>query len=334
MATVLVTGGAGYIGSHVCKALAAGHHVPVTYDNLSAGHRQAVRWGPLEEGDLADWERLHRVFRRYKPDTVIHLAAHAYVAESVQNPGKYYRNNVAGSLTLLEVMRDADTKRLIFSSTCSTYGDPEYIPMDEKHPQRPINPYGASKLMVEQMIRDFAAAHGLSYVILRYFNAAGADPDGDIGESHDPETHLVPLAIQAAMGIISGLDIYGTDYATPDGTAIRDYIHVTDLAVAHVRAMGYLAEGNASTAVNLGTGRGYSVREIVRSVEAIGKRTVPMRAAPRREGDPAILVAAVDRSRELLSWVPAHSDLDRIIETAWNWQASVHRTSLLKQRNP
>lgn len=319
MAVVLVTGGAGYIGSHVCKALAEAGHTPVAYDNMVMGHRWAVRWGPLEEGDIADRQRLNTVLSRYQPRAVLHLAAFAYVGESMANPGKYYRNNVSGSLTLLEAMRDHQIDSLIFSSSCATYGNPEYTPIDEAHPQRPINPYGASKLMVERMIRDFAQAHDLRYVALRYFNAAGADDGGEIGEWHDPETHLVPLALRAANGEAPYLSIFGTDYPTPDGTAIRDYVHVTDLALAHVLAMNYLDQGGLSTEINLGTGLGYSVRQVIGAVQAVTGLTVPCRELPRRAGDPAVLVAAPRRARELLGWEPVHSGIHNIVSTAWRW---------------
>lgn len=332
---ILVTGGAGYIGSHTCKALARAGYTPIAYDNLVYGHRQAVRWGPLEQGDIADRERLDAVIDRYRPAAVMHFAAYAYVGESVQDPGKYYRNNVAGTLTLLEAMRDHGIEPLVFSSTCATYGLPEKIPIAEDHPQRPINPYGASKLMIERILRDFEQAHGLRHVALRYFNAAGADPDGEIGEDHDPETHLIPLAIQAALGWRPRVDIYGTDYPTADGTAIRDYIHVTDLAVAHVQALEYLQGGGRNTVLNLGTGRGYSVREVIRTVEAVGGRPVPIGEAPRRPGDPAVLVADPRCGAERLDWRSSYSGLSDIIATAWQWHTSVgdfeaHSTKLKK----
>jgi len=240
---LLVTGGAGYIGSHTCKALAASGHLPITYDNLVYGHPWAVRWGPLEIGDLADRQRLDQVIQHYRPEGVIHFAAYAYVGESVKDPGKYYRNNVAGSLSLLEAMRDHGIPYLVFSSTCATYGVPERIPIPESHPQRPINPYGQSKLMVEQILQDFQVAHGIRSISLRYFNAAGADPDGEIGEAHDPETHLIPLVLEVAGGQRPHITVFGEDYDTPDGTCIRDYIHVTDLAQAHVLAVEALASG-------------------------------------------------------------------------------------------
>lgn len=320
--TVLVTGGAGYIGSHACKALARAGYQPIACDNLVYGHPWAVKWGPLEQGDIADRAWLDGLIDRYRPAAVMHFAAYAYVGESVQDPGKYYRNNVAGTLTLLEAMRDHSIGHLIFSSTCATYGIPERVPIGEATPQVPINPYGASKLMIERMLTDFEVAHGLRSICLRYFNAAGADPDGEIGEDHEPETHLIPLAIRPAQLGEPALAIFGTDYATPDGTAVRDYIHVTDLAEAHVLALADLLGGGASAALNLGTGRGHSVREVVSTIEAVGGRQVPVREAPRRAGDPPVLVADPTRAMERLNWQPTHSSLSTIIETAWRWHQS------------
>lgn len=316
---VLVTGGAGYIGSHACKALSQAGYQPVACDNLVYGHPWAVQWGPLEQGDIADRVWLNDLIARYQPVAVMHFAAYAYVGESVQDPGKYYRNNVAGTLTLLEAMRDHQIGYFIFSSTCATYGIPEQVPIVEETPQAPINPYGASKLMIERMLADFEVAHGLRSLCLRYFNAAGADADAEIGEDHDPETHLIPLAIKAAQRGEPQLAIFGTDYPTPDGTAVRDYIHVTDLADAHVRALKDLRSGGASGVLNLGTGQGYSVREVVNAIEAISGRPVPVREAPRRAGDPPILVANPERAMQRLNWRPTSSDLPSIIETAWRW---------------
>ncbi|MGD8263581.1 MAG: UDP-glucose 4-epimerase GalE, partial [Desulfobacterales bacterium] len=260
---ILVTGGAGYIGAHACKALSKTGYTPITYDNLVYGHRSAVKWGPLEEGDISDRQRLESVIDKYKPMAVMHFAAYAYVGESVDNPSKYYHNNVAGSLTLLETMRQCGIDKIIFSSTCATYGMPEQIPITEDHPQNPINPYGRSKLMIEWMLDDFAHAYGLKYVSLRYFNAAGANPDAEIGENHDPETHLIPLVLDVALGRRNHLEIFGTDYDTTDGTCIRDYIHVTDLADAHLLALKYLLDGGQRNVFNLGNGNGFSVREVV-----------------------------------------------------------------------
>ena len=320
MSIVLVTGGAGYIGSHACKALAKAGHVPVVYDNLVYGHREAVRWGPLVEGDIADRARLDAVIREYRPEAVMHFAAYAYVGESVADPGKYYRNNVAGSLALFEAMRDHGIGRLVFSSTCATYGLPQYTPMDERHPQRPINPYGASKLMVERMIGDFAGAHGLRAISLRYFNAAGADADGEIGEDHSPETHLIPLALAAALGSIPQLTIFGEDYDTDDGTCVRDYVHVSDLADAHVLALAALdANEPGLRAYNLGNGRGHSVREVVRSVERVTGGKVPLTVGPRRDGDPPRLVSAAALATSELGWTPQYSSIDQVVATAYAW---------------
>jgi UDP-arabinose 4-epimerase len=316
---ILVTGGAGYIGSHACKALARAGYTPISYDNLVYGHRWAVRWGPFEEGDILDRARLDVVLERYRPAAVLHFAAYAYVGESVQDPGKYYRNNVAGTLTLLEAIRDHGIDKLIFSSTCATYGIPERVPIREDHPQRPINPYGASKLMIERMLQDFDTAHGLRSVSLRYFNAAGADPDGEIGEAHDPETHLIPLVLDAAAGRRPAITVYGDDYDTPDGTCIRDYIHVSDLADAHVLSLRALENGAATTAYNLGNGQGFSVREVIAAAEAVSARRVPVEIGARRPGDPARLVGEAARAHELLGWQPRFTQLDSILTTAWKW---------------
>jgi UDP-arabinose 4-epimerase len=316
---VLVTGGAGYIGSHACKSLAQAGYTPVSFDSLIYGHRSAARWGPLEVGDVADRGRLDEVLERYRPAAVMHFAAYAYVGESVENPGKYYRNNVAGSLTLLEAMRDHGIDKLIFSSTCSTYGMPQAIPIPEDHPQRPINPYGASKLMVERMLRDFDQAHGLRSVSLRYFNAAGADPDGETGEDHEPETHLVPLVLDAAAGKRPHVTIFGDDYDTADGTCIRDYIHVTDLAEAHVLALQALDQGAATTAYNLGNGRGFSVKEVIEAARRVTGRSIPVGLGPRRPGDPPTLVGDAGKAIAQLGWRPRHAELSTIVATAWKW---------------
>ena len=288
---ILVTGGAGYIGSHTCKALAAAGFTPVTFDNLRSGHRRAVKWGPLEEGDLADGARLAAVIAKYAPRGVIHFAASSAVGESVADPGAYYRNNVAGSLTLLEAMRDHGVGALVFSSTAAVYGAPQQDLMPESHPLMPINPYGASKLMIERMIEDFAAAHGLRFARLRYFNAAGADPEGEIGEAHEPETHAIPLALLTALGRRPYFDVFGDDYPTPDGSAVRDYIHVADLAAAHVLALRRLLDGGASMTLNLGTGEGHSVLALVAAVERVTGKTLSVRRTARRAGDPSRLVA-------------------------------------------
>ena len=316
---VLVTGGAGYIGSHACKALTRAGYLPITYDNLVYGHEWAVKWGPFERGDVLDRGRLDDVLSRYKPDAVMHFAAFAYVGESVIDPGKYYRNNAMGSLTLLEAARDHGVRRFVFSSTCATYGVPDSLPIHEDAPQNPINPYGASKLFVERMLRDFDAAHGLRSIALRYFNASGADLDNEIGECHDPETHLIPLVLDAASGHRAHVTIFGTDYPTPDGTCIRDYIHVSDLADAHVKALQALEKGMPSAAYNLGNGRGFSVREVIDAAERITKLDVPAKIGDRRPGDPAVLVSDAVKAREGLGWQPLITDLDKIVSSAWAW---------------
>ena len=319
---ILVTGGAGYIGSHTCKALAAAGFTPITYDNLRSGHRRAVKWGPLEEGDLADGARLAAVIAKYAPQGVIHFAASSAVGESVADPGGYYRNNVAGSLTLLEAMRDHGVGALVFSSTCAVYGAPQKDLMPESHPLVPINPYGASKLMIERMIEDFAAAHGLRFARLRYFNAAGADPEGEIGEAHEPETHAIPLALLTALGRRPHFDVFGDDYPTPDGSAVRDYIHVGDLAAAHVLALRRLLDGGASMTLNLGTGQGHSVLALVAVVERVTGKTLSVRRTARRPGDPSRLVADASAAMSELGWRPAMPGLEAIVATAWNWHRS------------
>ena len=316
---VLVVGGAGYIGSHTALALADAGHEPIVYDNLEMGHEWAVQWGPIIQGDLAEGELLRRTIRQYEIDSVIHFAAYAYVGESVQNPRKYFRNNVVNTLNLLDAMVDTGVRHIIFSSTCATYGTPVADRIDERHPQSPINPYGESKLMVERMLRWYGDAYDLNWVALRYFNAAGADPEARIGESHDPETHLIPLVIDAAIGRRGPVQIFGTDYPTPDGTAVRDYIHVLDLADAHIRSLTFLRDGGESRAFNLGNGRGYSVREIVDSVQRVSGRPVPYEEGPRRAGDPPELVANASQATEVLGWRPAYTGIDDIVETAWRW---------------
>ncbi len=326
--TVLVTGGAGYVGSHACKALATAGYRPVVLDDLSRGHAAAVQWGPLEVGSIADRARLDAVLERHRPSAVLHFAAFAYVGESMSEPLAYYRNNVGGTVTLLEAMRDHAIGRLVFSSTCATYGVPRELPIPESHPQEPINPYGRSKLMVERILADVDAAHGLRSIALRYFNAAGADPDGEIGEQHEPETHLVPLVLEAAAGRRERVTIHGTDYDTPDGTCLRDYIHVTDLAEAHVLALRALEHGAASTAYNLGNGRGFSVREVIRAVERVTGREVPVASGPRRAGDPAALVGSAVRAMQELGWSPRHADLEQIVATAWAWMRRADRVGV------
>jgi UDP-arabinose 4-epimerase len=316
---ILVTGGAGYIGSHTCKTLAQAGYLPITYDNLVYGHRWSVKWGPLEVGDLADRQRLDAVIEKYNPEAVIHFAAYAYVGESIENPGKYYRNNVGNTLTLLEAMRDHGILTIVFSSTCATYGVPRILPIPEDHPQSPINPYGASKLMVERILHDYAYAHGMRYVSLRYFNAAGADPDAEIGEDHEPETHLIPLVLDVALGKQNNIKIFGTDYETPDGTCIRDYVHVTDLAEAHLLALKYLVGGGSNNIFNLGNGNGFSVREVIENTKKITQRDIKTFDCARRPGDPPVLVGSSEKARKALGWTPVHSDLKSIIKTAWKW---------------
>jgi len=324
MKHVLVTGGAGYIGSHASKALSAAGYVPVSFDNLVYGHEWAVRWGPFVQGDILDRAALDAVMEKYRPVAVMHFAAFAYVGESVENPGKYYRNNVSGSLSLLAAMRDHGVGKFILSSTCATYGLPDAVPIPESHPQRPINPYGASKLMVEQVLRDVDVAHGLRSISLRYFNAAGADPDGEIGESHDPETHLIPLVLDAAAGVRPEIVVYGNDYPTPDGTCIRDYIHVSDLANAHVLGLRALEAGAATTAYNLGNGHGFSVKEVIDTARQVTGREIRVRVGPRRPGDPPRLVGDATRIRKELGWRPEHADLAEMIGSAWKWHQKVN----------
>lgn len=328
---VLVTGGAGYIGSHAAKALALAGHAPVVYDNLSRGHAWAVRWGPLVQGDLAGRDLLAATLRTHRIEAVMHFAALAYVAESMAEPGLYFRNNVGGSIALLEAMRAADVRTLVFSSTCATYGAARSIPISEDHPQAPESPYGESKLAVEKMLRWYGQVHGFRSVSLRYFNAAGADAEAEIGESHEPETHLIPLALEAAEDGGAPLRIWGTDYATPDGTAVRDYVHVSDLAEAHVQALGYLEAGGGSLALNLGAGRGSSVREVVEAVRAVTGRAPRVQECPRRAGDPEALIADARRAALVLGWQPRESRLERIIETAWNWKRKQRPASVAGQ---
>ena len=320
MAKILVTGGAGYIGSHACKALAMAGYTPVAYDNLVYGHEWAVQWGPFEKGDILDPVRLSEVMATHRPAAVMHFAAFAYVGESVADPAKYYRNNVTGTLTLLDAMRAHDVEQIVFSSSCATYGVPETIPISEDAPQQPINPYGATKLMVERILADYGVAYGLKSVALRYFNAAGADPDGDVGEDHDPETHLIPLVLDAAAGSRPDITIFGSDYATPDGTCIRDYVHVSDIAEAHVLALKKLDSGELRAAYNLGTGAGISVAQMIAAAGKVTGRKIPVSRGARRAGDPDTLLADPVRARDELEWRPRLSAIDKMIETAWLWR--------------
>ena|SRR5579883_1596655 len=316
---VLIVGGAGYIGSHTAKRIARAGSEPVVLDNLVYGHKWAVKWGPLVEGDLADASLVARVLAEHRITSIIHFAAYAYVGESVQNPRKYFRNNVANTLNLLDAMVDAGVRDIVFSSTCATYGEPTHVPISESHPQNPINPYGESKLAVEKILHWYSHAYGIRFAALRYFNAAGADPDGELGEDHEPETHLIPLAIGAALGSRPELSIYGTDYPTPDGTAIRDYIHVADLADAHRLALDHLSSGGDNLRLNLGTGHGHSVRQVVAAVEAVSGRRVPVREVGRRPGDPPRLVADARRAEQVLRWTAAHPGIETIVRHAFSW---------------
>ena len=316
---VLVTGGAGYIGSHTCKALVRQGHEVMVYDNLSTGFRELVRWGRFEHGDIRDPQRLRQVVRAFRPDGAIHFASSIAVGESVRDPGKYYDNNVVGSLRLLEVLRDEAVDRLVVSATAAVYGFPEVTPIPEQTVKAPINPYGRTKFVMEWMLEDFAAAHGLHWMALRYFNAAGCDPDGETGECHDPETHLIPNVLRAIDGQIPALRLFGDDYDTPDGTCIRDYVHVSDLASAHVLALEHLARGGASLPLNLGTGVGVSVREIVETAGRVTGKPVPYAIEGRRPGDPARLVADASQAMRVLGWEPQYADLEAIIATAWAW---------------
>lgn len=321
---ILVTGGAGYIGSHTCKALARAGHEPIVFDSLVYGRAEAVKWGPLEQGDILDSARLDAVIQRHRPDIVMHFAAFAYVGESVADPAKYYRNNIIGSLSLLDAMVRNGIDKIIFSSTCATYGVPEELPISEDTAQKPINPYGFTKLAVERALADYGRAYGVKWAAMRYFNAAGCDPEGELGEEHDPETHAIPLAIMAALGTGPRFKVFGTDYDTPDGTAIRDYIHVSDLATAHVLGAEYLNDGGESQAFNLSTGRGVSVLDIVRSAEEATGRKVPAEHVGRRAGDPPVLYAVAEKANRLLGWSPSFTAIDETVATAARWFMRQH----------
>lgn len=321
MHTVLVAGGAGYVGSHACLALAEAGFRPVVFDDLSNGHREHVQWGPLEVGDIRDAARLRAVFAAHQPVAVLHFAARIEVGESVKNPGAFFDSNVGGTITLIEAARRAGVDAMVFSSTCATFGDPVTLPMNESHPQAPLNPYGRSKLMVEQALADYGRYVGFRSAVMRYFNAAGADPRGRIGEWHEPETHAIPLAIQVALGQREQFTIFGDDYDTRDGTAVRDYVHVLDLADAHVSALKRLLAGGGSESYNLGTGTGTTVRELVEGVGKATGRPLPVRMAERRPGDAPILVGDNAKAREQLGWKPSR-DLDVILSSAWRWHQS------------
>ena len=317
---VLVVGGAGYIGSHMVKLLGQRGCEVVTLDNLSSGHRDAVLFGEFVLGDIADSELLARLFAEHRFDAVMHFASFIQVGESVKDPAKYYRNNVTNTLNLLDAMRTAGVQHFIFSSTAAVFGEPDYVPIDERHPQRPINPYGRTKWMIEQVLADYDVAYGLKSVCLRYFNAAGADPDGQLGERHDPETHLIPLVLQAASGRRPAINVFGRDYDTPDGTCIRDYIHIVDLCEAHWLALDWLCKGCGSQRFNLGNGNGFSVQQVIDVARRVSGRSIEVIDGPRREGDPARLVADATLARQHLGWKPVYDDLDTIVAHAWQWE--------------
>ncbi len=316
---ILVAGGAGYIGSHMCKYLAQHGHTPIVLDNMVYGHREAVKWGPLIDGSLKNRDILDEIFARYEVEAVMHFAAFAYVGESVTDPGKYYENNVSATISLLESMRRHNILKFIFSSTCATYGEPVRIPITEDHQQKPINPYGRSKLMVEQILDDYQNAYGLNSVSLRYFNAAGADPDGEIGEDHNPETHLIPLILQTALGKRESITIFGDDYSTEDGTCVRDYIHVTDLAQAHLLALERLMNNLPGDKYNLGNGDGHSVKQVIDTAREITGEKIPSNISERRAGDPAVLIGSSEKAIKELGWKPRFADLKSILNTAWRW---------------
>lgn len=318
MATVLVTGGAGYVGSHVCKALALAGHLPVTYDNLSRGHRSAVKWGPLETGDLLDRQNLDAVIKKHSPTAVMHFAAYALVGESVKHPDMYFRNNVDGSTNLLDSMAQAGVKNIVFSSSCAVYGEPESTPISESTLEQPVNPYGETKLIVEKNLRERTNTQDLSWCALRYFNAAGADPGNEIGEDHEPETHLIPNVLRAASGDREFI-VNGNNFPTDDGTCVRDFVHVTDIADAHVKALTLMSESAFSEVINLGTGRGYSIMQVLEAAEHITGHKVTFRVGEPREGDPPVLIADNKKVREILKWHPKRSRLDIMIDDAWRW---------------
>ncbi|NOD31749.1 UDP-glucose 4-epimerase GalE [Ruegeria atlantica] len=324
MKTILVTGGAGYIGSHACKALAQAGYLPVTYDNLITGWQDAVQFGPFEQGDLLDRDRLDEVFAKHKPDAVMHFAALSQVGDAMRQPGVYWSNNVTGSLTLIEAAVAAGCLDFVFSSTCATYGEHDNVVLDESTAQYPLNAYGASKRAIEDILKDFEAAHGLRHVIFRYFNVAGADPEGEVGEFHRPETHLIPLMLDAIDGKRDGLTVFGTDYDTPDGTCIRDYVHVCDLVDAHILGLGWLEQGKGSRVFNLGTGSGFSVLEVIEQSRSVTNRPVPYTVGPRRAGDCTKLVSGSVRAENELGWKPKRSTLETMIADAWRWHQNGH----------
>jgi UDP-glucose 4-epimerase len=325
---VLVTGGAGYVGSHANKLLHQQGYDTIVYDNLEYGHEECSKWGTLVRGDLTDRDGLRALFEGNPITAVMHFAAYTYVGESVDHPGKYYRNNVANTLNLLDAMIEHGVRFLIFSSTCAVYGNPRRIPLSEDHPLDPISPYGRGKQMVETILQDLNKAHDLQYASLRYFNAAGADPEAEIGEWHDPETHLIPLVLDAALGKREDVKIFGTDYDTPDGTCIRDYIHVTDLAAAHVAALDHLKKTGKSDVFNLGNGNGFTVRQVIEEARRITGKEIPVEEVGRRAGDPGTLIGSSDKARRALGWTPHFADLTEIIGTAWAWHKKLHNEIL------
>jgi len=328
MQTVLVTGGAGFVGSHACKALARAGHRPVAFDNLERGHEWAVKWGPLERGDLRRVDDLRRAFETWRPSAVMHFAAYAYVGESTTEPLKYYETNVGGTAKLLAACASHGCRNIVFSSSCATYGVPARLPLTESDPQNPVNPYGQTKLVAERMLKEAEAAHGIRHVALRYFNAAGADPDGELGELHQPETHLIPVVLLAAMGRLPAAKIFGNDYPTQDGTCIRDFVHVSDLADAHLAALDWLAAGEPSDSFNLGNGRGFSVAEVVRTSEQVSGLPVATEICARRAGDPPVLISDSTKARERLGWSPKFPELSRQIGDAWAWFRDEGRRSV------
>jgi UDP-glucose 4-epimerase len=323
--TILIAGGAGYIGSHAAKELTRRGYDVIIFDNLVYGHREFIKWGSFILGDLADKDLLDLIFKKYHIDAVMHFSAFTYVGESVTEPSKYYVNNVSNTVNLLNAMKDNGVKHFIFSSTCATYGNPIEIPITESHPQSPINPYGMSKLMVEKILADYSKAYDLKYAALRYFNASGADPDNEIGEWHDPETHLIPLILDAAIGIGKNVKVFGKNYDTEDGTCIRDYIHVTDLADAHIRTLEYLQGGGEPSVFNLGNGSGYSVSEVINAAEAVTKKKIEVEDAPRREGDPPVLIGNAKKAIEVLGWKTKYASIDDIVKTAWEWHKKLNK---------
>ena len=316
---ILVVGGAGYIGSHTNKELNRRGYQTLIYDNLVYGHKESVKWGKLEVGDLAEEEHLERIFQENSIDAVLHFAAYAYVGESVAKPAKYYKNNVCNTIQLLDIMRKYQVNHIIFSSTCATYGVPDKMPITEDMPQKPVNPYGATKWMVERILEDYRKAYGINYCCLRYFNAAGADPEGELGESHMPETHLIPLILDAASGKRESISIFGTDYPTKDGTCVRDYIHVSDLADAHIRALEYLKQGGESTCFNLGNGNGDSVQHVIEVVKQVTGKEFKVKEEKRRAGDPPVLIGSAEKAEKVLGWKPKYAEIETIVEHAWKW---------------